>query len=97
MESKIHPIARLWNLVKEERTDILAIYFFAILNGLLQLSLPLGIQGIMGFVIGGIFSASLILLTILVTGSVLLSGFMQINQMRIIERIQQRIFAKYSF
>jgi ABC-type bacteriocin/lantibiotic exporter with double-glycine peptidase domain len=37
-----------------------------------------------------------VLITVLVAG-VLLSGMMQINQMKIIERIQQKIFVKYAY
>lgn len=97
MEQSITPVTRIWNLVREEKSDITAIYFFAILNGLIQLSLPVGIQAIIGFVLGGTLSASLaVLITILVTG-VLLAGIMQINQMKIIEKIQQKIFVKYAY
>lgn len=97
MERSISPVARIWNLVREEKTDITAIYFFAILSGLIQLSLPVGVQAIIGFVLGGTLSASLaVLITVLVLG-VLLAGIMQINQMKIIEKIQQKIFVKYAF
>lgn len=97
MERSISPVIRIWNLVREEKSDITAIYFFAILSGLIQLSLPVGVQAIIGFVLGGTLSASLaVLITVLVAG-VLLAGIMQINQMKIIEKIQQRIFVKYAF
>lgn len=97
MESSVSPVARIWNLVREEKSDITAIYFFAILSGLIQLSLPVGIQAIIGFVLGGTLSASLaVLITVLVAG-VLVTGIMQINQMKIIEKIQQKIFVKYAY
>jgi ABC-type bacteriocin/lantibiotic exporter with double-glycine peptidase domain len=97
MEHSTSPVTRVWNLLREEKSDITAIYFFAILGGLIQLSLPVGVQAIIGFVLGGTLSASLtVLITVLVAG-VLLSGMMQINQMKIIERIQQKIFVKYAY
>lgn len=97
MEQSISPVTRIWNLVREEKADLTAIYFFAILSGLIQLSLPVGVQAIIGFVLGGTLSASLaVLITVLVTG-VLLVGIMQINQMKIIEKIQQKIFVKYAY
>jgi ATP-binding cassette, subfamily B, bacterial len=97
MPQSVSAATRLWRLVQEERSDITAIYFFAIMNGLIQLSVPVGIQAIIGFVLGGTLSASLsVLISILIAG-VLFAGIMQVNQMRIIERIQQRIFVKYSF
>jgi ABC-type bacteriocin/lantibiotic exporter with double-glycine peptidase domain len=79
------------------KSDITAIYFFAILGGLIQLSLPLGIQSIIGFVLGGTLSASLVVLISIVVLAVLFTGMVQLGQMRVIERIQQRIFAKYAF
>lgn len=97
MQDAIRPAARLWNLVQEERSDITAIYFFAILGGLIQLTLPVGIQAILGFVLGGTLSASLVVLISILVAAVLFTGLMQLGQMRVIERIQQRIFAKYAY
>ncbi len=91
------PATRFWNLVREERSDISAIYFFAILGGLIQLSLPVGIQAIIGYVLGGTLSASLVVLISILVLAVLSAGFVQIAQMKVIERIQQRIFVKYSY
>ena len=97
MEQSIGPVTRLWNLVREEKADIIAIYFFAVLGGLIQLSLPVGIQAIIGFVLGGVMSTSLAVLISILILAVLFSGLIQLSQMRVIERIQQRIFAKYAF
>lgn len=91
------PLAKLLSLVRLEKKDITTIYFFAILNGIIQLSLPLGIQAIIGFVLGGSVSASLVLLISLVVLGVLCNGLLQINQMKIIERIQQNIFVRYAY
>lgn len=97
MSSTIGPVARIYNLVKLERKEITAIYFFAILSGIIQLSLPLGVQAIIGFVLGGAMSTSLIILISLVILGVLFTGLMQINQMRLNEKVQQKIFVRYSF
>jgi ABC-type bacteriocin/lantibiotic exporter with double-glycine peptidase domain len=85
------------DLLREEKSDITAIYFFAVLSSLIQLSLPLGIQAIIGFVMAGTLSASLVVLISVLVVGVLLSGIMQINQMKIIEKIQQRIFVRFSY
>jgi ATP-binding cassette, subfamily B, bacterial len=91
------PAARIWRLVKEENKDIIAIYFYAGLTGLIQLSLPLGVQAIIGFVLGGTLSASLVLMISLIILGVVIAGLLQLGQMKIIEKIQQRIFVKYAF
>lgn len=97
METTMHPAARIWHLVREEKKEITSVYFYAILNGLIQLSLPVGIQAIIGFVLGGTLSASLVLLISLIVTGVLLVGLMQVNQMKIIEKIQQKIFVRYAY
>ena len=91
------PLNRIARLVRDEKSEISSIYFYAILSGLVQLSLPLGIQAIIGFVLGGAMSTSLIVLITLVVVGVLFNGILQMNQMEIIERIQQKIFVRYSF
>lgn len=80
MPSVKSPVARILDLVKLERKEISAVYFYAILNGLIQLSLPLGVQAIVGFVLGGSMRASLVILISLVVAGVLAAGMMQVNQ-----------------
>ena len=91
------PLSRIARLLHNEKSEISSIYFYAILSGLIQLSLPLGIQAIIGFVLGGAMSTSLVILITLLVAGVLLNGILQMNQMKIIERIQQKIFVRYSF
>jgi ABC-type bacteriocin/lantibiotic exporter with double-glycine peptidase domain len=91
------PVKKILNLLKLEKKEITAVYFYAILNGLIQLSLPLGVQAIIGFVIGASMRASLVVLIALVVTGVFVAGIMQINQMKIIEKIQQKLFVRYSF
>jgi ABC-type bacteriocin/lantibiotic exporter with double-glycine peptidase domain len=97
MSISTSPVSRIFNLVKLERKEISAVYFYAILNGLIQLSLPIGVQAIIGFVLGASMRASLIVLIILVVTGVLVAGIMQVNQMKIIEKIQQKLFVRYAF
>lgn len=94
--AQTNPLVRIGRLVKDEKSEISSIYFYAILGGLIQLSLPLGIQTIIGYVLGGAVSTSLILLIILVVLGVLCNGLLQMNQMKVIERIQQKVFVRYS-
>jgi len=91
------PIERFWNLIRLDRSDISSIYFYAILNGLMQLSVPLGIQSIIGFVLGASMATSIYVLIFLVVMGVFIVGVLQVNQMKIIERIQQKIFTRYAF
>ena len=97
MHVSISPVTRIWNLVREEKADITSVYFYAIFNGLIQLSLPVGIQAIIGFVLAGTLSTSLVILISLIVLGVLLVGLLQVAQMKIIERIQQNIFVRYAY
>ncbi len=91
------PLQRLLQVLNLERKEIGAIYFYAILAGVLQLAMPLGIQAIINFVLAGSLSTSIVVLIVLVVISVFFTGLLQVNQMKIIEKIQQRIFTRYSF
>ena len=88
---------KILDLIKIERDEITSIYFYAILNGVIQLSLPLGIQAILGFVLGATMVTSVYLLIFIIIVAVFIVGYLQINQMKIIEKIQQKIFVRYAF
>ena len=90
----ITPMKRFFNLLKEEKDQVYSIYFYAILNGLVALSLPLGIQAILNFVLGGRITTSWVILVLIVAAGIAFGGFLQISQLQITEKLQQRIFAK---
>ncbi len=90
-------IQRLFKLLHLERKAISAIYVYSILTGILTLSIPLGLQSIINFVLGGAFSTSLTILIIAVVAGVLLTGILQVLQLKINEKIQQDIFTQFSF
>ena len=93
----LNPVKRILKILRFQKKDITAIYFYAILNGLVQLSLPLGIQSIVSFVLGGAISTSIVILIIMVVLGVFFNGFFQVNQMKLIEKIEQQVFVRYSF
>lgn len=97
-ESKKRNImSKFWQLITLDKSEIGAIYFYSILNGLVQLSVPIGVQAIIGFVLGASMVTSVYVLIFLVVMGVFIVGLLQVNQMKIIEQIQQRIFTRYAF
>ncbi len=88
------PLSRFYNLLKEEKNQVYAIYFYAVLSGIVTLSLPLGIQAILNYILGGRISTSWVILVLVVAVGVGFSGFLQISQLQIMEKLQQRIFSK---
>jgi len=88
---------KLFQLINLEKREVGQIYFYAVLIGMIQLSLPLGIQAIIGLLFGGVLSVSLIVLISFVVLGVLVGGIIQVMQMRVTENIQQRIFTRLTF
>ncbi|MEM9075900.1 MAG: ATP-binding cassette domain-containing protein [Bacteroidota bacterium] len=88
---------RLMGLLTLDKKDVLQIFYYAIFAGLLNLSLPLGIQAIINLIQGAQVSTSWIVLVILVTLGVAFVGILQLMQIRIIENVQQKIFTRSSF
>jgi len=90
------PLKRFISLLITEKKDIGNIYIYAIFNGLLSLSIPLGIQSIINFIQGGSSSTSWVVLVIIVLIGLALAGVFQIFQLIVAERIQQRLFVNAS-
>jgi ABC-type bacteriocin/lantibiotic exporter with double-glycine peptidase domain len=95
--TKRNALTRLGNLLNLEKQEISSIYFFAIFSGLVQLSLPLGVQTIVGLMLGTTMVTSIYILVIGVVVGVFMVGWLQISQMRVIEKIQQRLFTRFAF
>ncbi len=82
----------LFKWLFKERSIIYKIYLLALLQGLMYLAIPLGIQGIITYIMAGSFSASLILLSCVTIIVTIFIGFFQLWQMRINETLHQSIF-----
>ncbi len=94
---QLSAINRFRSLLKLDQRDIGQVYIYAFLNGLVNLSLPLGIQAIINLIQGGELTSSWIILVAFVIGGVALSGLFQLMQLRIVENLAQKIFSRASF
>jgi len=92
-----NPLNRIAQLVKLHKKEVVSIYLFSMLSGLIDLSLPLGVQTIIGLVMGATMVSSIYVLIFFVVLGVFLVGLLQLNQMKIIETIQQRVFTSYAY
>lgn len=95
--TEITPFSRFIKLILSERKEISYLYIYAIIAGLIGLTLPLGIQSIIGFVSSGQISTSVIVLIFFIILGLILSGGLQIMQLYMVEYIQMRLFAKTAF
>jgi len=91
------PFKRFYNLLKLDKRDVYQIIFYAAFAGLVNLSLPLGVQAIINFIQSGQVSVSWIVLVFVVTIGVGFAGVLTVMQLRILENLQQRIFVRSSF
>lgn len=91
------PITRFRRLLALDRRDITQVYVYALFNGLVNLSLPLGIQAIVNLIQGGTMTTSWTILVFLVIAGIALAGLLQLLQLRIVENLAQKIFAHASF
>ncbi|SNC65717.1 ABC-type bacteriocin/lantibiotic exporter, contains an N-terminal double-glycine peptidase domain [Hymenobacter gelipurpurascens] len=95
-ESSLTPGQRMLRLLASERRDITYLYVYAALAGLISLTLPLGVQSVIGFVSSGDVSTSLVVLIGFIVFGTFLVGALQVMQLYLVEFIQQRLFARVS-
>ena len=88
------PFKRLLSMLKPDNGEIRNVYIFAAFSGVVGLGLPIGIQAIVNFIQMGRVSTSWIILVVLVMLAIIVSGLLNIAQMRITENLQQRIFVR---
>lgn len=91
------PFRRLMRLLGTERKDIGYTLLFAIITGLIGLTLPLGIQAVFNLVSSGMLFSSVYVMIGLVIIGVLVGGLLTVVQLTLVEIIQQRIFVKAAF
>jgi ABC-type bacteriocin/lantibiotic exporter with double-glycine peptidase domain len=80
-----------------EKKEISQVYIYAFFNGLVNLTLPLGIQAIVNLIQGGEITTSWYVLVAFVIGGIALTGILQLFQLRIVENLAQKIFTNASF
>jgi ABC-type bacteriocin/lantibiotic exporter with double-glycine peptidase domain len=91
------PMQRLIHLLKSEKKDVYTVYLFAIMIALVNLTLPLGIQALVGLMSGGLLLESVFVLMVMVIFATAMAGWLQVRQLSIVEILQQRLFAKTAF
>ncbi len=97
MENSLTPVKRFWKLLSRDKKEIRYVYLYAIFNGLVNLSLPIGIQAIINLIQGGEVSTAWIVLVTFVILGIVFSGILQISQLKITEILQQRLFTRAAF
>lgn len=73
------------------------IFIYAIIVGVIGLSLPLGVQSIVSYISSGQIVTSVVVLITLIVLGLLINGGLQYMQLYIVEHLQQRIFVDHAF
>ena len=87
---------KLLRYITKEKKDVTNIYLYAIFNGIVYLSIPLGIQSIISYVMGATMVTSIYILICLVVIGTFLVGYFKLKVLEIIEKIQQKIYVEFS-
>jgi len=87
------PFQRVARLLGQYRMEMRYIFIYALVIGLINLSLPLGIQAIIGLIAGGSISASWGVMILFVVVGAMFVGVLRYFQLSVTEHIQRRIFA----
>ncbi len=88
------PVERTLALLAREKREILTVFFYATLAGGLSLILPLAVGGIVQLVQGRLFLQPVVVLISFVILGTIVAGVLQIGILKVVERIQQRVFAR---
>lgn len=90
--NSLTPVRRLLRLLGQYRREIRYILLYAMVAGMINLSLPLGIQAIIGQIAGGAINASWGVLVLFVILGALLAGILRLMQLSVMEYMQRQIF-----
>lgn len=87
-------VSRLWELLSRDKREITIVFFYAGLAGLFSLTLPLSVGAIVQLIQGGLILQSASILIAYVIAGTIIAGVLQVLQLGVVERIQQRVFAR---
>lgn len=93
----VNSTRRFWKLLSLYKKQIRHIYVYALFIGIVNLSLPLGIQAIINFLQTGQLTITWVILVGFVLVGITITGILQVLQLRVVENIQQDLFSRSAF
>lgn len=88
------PLARLFSLLRTERTDIGVIFVFALVTGLLSMTTPLAVEALVNTVAFGRVLQPVVVLSLMLFAFLLFKAALKAMQTWVVEIIQRRLFAR---
>ncbi len=95
--TSVQVVQRFFTLLNLDRKEVQKLYFYAVFYGLLTLILPIGVQSVIQLIQSGRPSTSYYLVVVLVLVSIIVAGYIQLLQLRLVENLQRKIFVRYAF
>ncbi len=93
-ENSISPHARLWQMIIEDKTDLILILVYTFFSGLLSLSIPLSTQIIVNTIAAGVFLQPVTIIAWAVLAGLSFAAALRLLTFFIVEQIRQRTFAR---
>ncbi|MFN0087787.1 MAG: peptidase domain-containing ABC transporter [Blastocatellia bacterium] len=90
------PYQRLRKLLWLDRGDYVVIIVYTVLIGLLMLAVPLAAQALVNTIAAGVLIQPLVVMTLGVFGALIFAGILRLLKLWVLEKLQQRIFARVS-
>lgn len=88
------PVARLFRWMQTDRNDMLLVLLYAIASSIVALVIPVTVQAMVNTVAFGSLIQPMIVLALLVLGALSASALFRALQARVVETIQERVFAR---
>ena len=93
-EPGVSPLARVFSLLRAERTDVWVVVAFALVSGLLGIATPLAVEALVNTVAFGRFLQPVIILSLMLLAFLLFQAALKALQTFVVEIIQRRLFAR---
>jgi len=88
------PLTRLWSLLVSDKHDLVVLFVYTLMTGIVSLAVPLAAQALVNTIAAGIFLQPLIVLSLLVLAGLLFGSILRLLKFCLVEELQQRIFAR---
>lgn len=85
---------RLWQMISEDKSDLVLILIYTFFSGLFSLSIPLATQIVVNTVAAGVFLQPLSVIAGFVLGGLCFVAILRLLTLWIVEQIRQRTFAR---
>ncbi|MBL8208441.1 MAG: ABC transporter, partial [Blastocatellia bacterium] len=90
----LSPYHRLFQMLREDRVDVITLLAYTILTGILTLVIPLTAQFAVNTLTAGIMLQPLVVLSLAVLAALMFAGVLRLLKLALLERLQQRVFAR---